>query len=590
MALGLRINEPPAGALVTIGHKLTVAGFVDGTAGAEPVLAESATVQIGQAPAVNATLTLLPAPVPRPPGWFPSWTFRADVQVPGPAGSLSIVVRATFSSNQQITRRVTVTAAAGDLTGYWHGDDNGSYFVKQNGNDLWWVGFDGDFGVQGLGLNVTTVFHGQLLPVVGEGSQAAGERAPVVGGPGIRGTWADVPRGTSLRSGTIVVTPIHAPDGSVQHLQITSSGGFTASRLTSELWQPPQEQDIGSALAAVQKNTSDGETLRDNLTPYKDHVVVFGYIVPQDGYNMLLNYRVADGRTYHDFICLQSGGDYDGDLNINLIVDRDRLDSGSEFSQPGFWTDGWEPGVDPQVIRGKLDNSGGALHLENIMYARNARCSQPELYDSAPALPGWQEMDTNSVLVNGRPANGPGDVQPIAGVDSVPSRVNTFGGKWIGENTYVRVTGPLVLDCGHFDIGDPFDPCHEDDPDSHNQEIHPVCAIDVVDAKPSDDLSGVWGDNLGMSYYVHQVGTIVWWFGTGPMRDHSFAQVFQGTLTGGIIDGSWQDVPYGPGASAGPLRLAIDPGKLILVPVLPGPLSNRRWIKLYDVAGVTARA
>jgi hypothetical protein len=50
-------------------------------------------------------------------------------------------------------------------------------------------------------------------------------------------------------------------------------------------------------------------------------------------------------------------------------------------------------------------------------------------------------------------------------------------------------------------------------------EIHPVYAIDLIDATSQENLSGVWGDNFGMTYYLHQVGDAVWWFGMGPVRN-----------------------------------------------------------------------
>jgi hypothetical protein len=149
----------------------------------------------------------------------------------------------------------------------------------------------------------------------------------------------------------------------------------------------------------------------------------------------------------------------------------------------------------------------------------------------------------------------------------ISTHVETIGGQRLGPK--IRVSGPLVMDVGHF-LGDDI------------LEIHPVYAIDVIDATGKENLTGVWGDNFGMTYYVHQVGDTVWWFGKGPMRDDSFAQVFHGTLRSGTIDGSWQDVPFGTGNSGGALRLAVDPGNLLLVPELAGPFSNRRWMKLYD--------
>ena len=139
-----------------------------------------------------------------------------------------------------------------------------------------------------------------------------------------------------------------------------------------------------------------------------------------------------------------------------------------------------------------------------------------------------------------------------------------------------------MLDCGHFRWTDPFDSCGEDD-DYQNQEIHPIYAIDVIDATSRDNLTGVWGDNLGMTYYVNQVGGTVWWFGMGPFRNGSFAQVFQGVATNGTIAGSWQDVPFGAGDSGEPLQLAVDAGRLALTPTLSGSLGDRRWTKLYNV-------
>jgi hypothetical protein len=62
-----------------------------------------------------------------------------------------------------------------------------------------------------------------------------------------------------------------------------------------------------------------------------------------------------------------------------------------------------------------------------------------------------------------------------------------------GSGTYVRVTGALVMDCGHAEVSDSR-PCydHTSDPDdvsSHsNQEIHPIYSIDVIKSpyRPED--------------------------------------------------------------------------------------------------------
>jgi hypothetical protein len=197
-------------------------------------------------------------------------------------------------------------------------------------------------------------------------------------------------------------------------------------------------------------------------------------------------------------------------------------------------------------------------------------------------MPGWQETGGDSVLINGRPLNGALQMQPIISQDPPPLQVAAIGGKAVRVLDFVRVTGALVLDCGHFRWTDPFDSCGEDD-DYQNQEIHPIYAIDVIDATNQDNLSAVWGDNFGKTYYVRQVGDVVWWFGMGPFRDGGFAQVFEGVATGGTIEGSWQDVPLGTGDAGEPLQLSIDSGRMLLTPISSVSLSDRRWTKLYDV-------
>jgi hypothetical protein len=177
-------------------------------------------------------------------------------------------------------------------------------------------------------------------------------------------------------------------------------------------------------------------------------------------------------------------------------------------------------------------------------------------------------------------------LDPIAGLDSVPTRVVVLNDKALVGFT-LRVTGTLVLDCGHTELEDPFDPCGEDDFDEPTQQIHPVYTVDVMDRTPQDNLSGVWGDNSGKTYYVHHVADAVWWFGTGPVRDTSFGQVFRGTLKDGTIDGAWQDVPFGGGDASGGLRLTVDRGKLLLVPDPQGAFSDRHWLKLYDATATT---
>ncbi len=583
MPFGLSIGQPPPNGVVIIGETTLVSGIATGEGGAEPMPVDRVTVQIGGGPAVTASLTFGEARV-----------FKAEVMVPGPPGPVVVSVTA-FAGARTLRKSVTAIATEGALTGCWSSDDEMLFFLSQNGNTLWGLGLDQGPGLQGQGLAVTTVFQGAINPVTNPNPGAVGiaEREIVIPpvNLGIQVAWADVPRGTRLLSGTLVLDPEANPSGPVQVLNVASqTGGFTASKLTRVVFTPPPPpDDIQAVFELVHKNLNDGETLAKeggllglpNLRAYKDPVVVFGSVAVFDLKDpeappVEVNCSPAHGVTYQDFICNPDQGDCD--VNFNLVVDNDWLD-------PNFWSDGWRPGVDPQNFQAKVNDFGGRLHLELIMFGRNASCSEPDSYDSPALLPGWQETGGDSVLINGRPLNGALLAVSILG----RSVVGAIGGKTLGLDDQVRVTGALALDCGHTtDVGTLFDRCQASNAGYHNQEIHPVYAVDLIDATSQENLSGVWGDNFGMTYYVTQVGNVVWWFGMGPFRNNGFAQVFQGVTTNGTIDGAWQDVPLATGVSGEPLQLAIDPSRTLLTPVSSASLGDRKWRKLYDAGAPSA--
>ncbi len=585
--LGLTIGLPPPNGVIIIGETTLVSGVATGAGGAEPVLVDSVTVQIGGGPPVTAGLSFAGGE---------ARDFKAEAVVPGPPGPVVISVTARFDGDRIVTKTVTAVATAGALTGCWSSDDGMLFFLNQNGNTLWGAGLDQGPGLQGQGLSVTTVFQGAVSSVTHPNPQAAGIAGPAIGIPppvtlGIQGAWADVPRGTRSLSGTLIFDPQSGPGG-VQVLNVVAqTGGFTATRLTRVAFTPPPPpEDIQSVFALVHKNLNNDETLAisrelglfdfSNLTAYKDAAVVFGFVAAADPTDpgapiMVVNRRPTDGVTYGDFICIHDGGSLDCDVNFNLVLDSDWLD-------PNFWTEGWEPGVNPQDYQAKVDADSGRIHLELIMFARNASCAQPDSFDGPALLPGWQEMGGDSVLINGRPLNGAIETAPDPGHTPPPLQVTSLGGKAIGVFDRVRLTGVLALDCGH---GFMTDRCQASNPSYNNQEIHPVYAIDLIDATSQENLTGVWGDNFGMTYYLAQVGDIVWWFGMGPFRNNALAQVFQGVAANGTIAGSWQDVPLATASSGEALTLAIDPGRMMLTPISSASLSGRRWMKLYD-AGV----
>jgi len=67
------------------------------------------------------------------------------------------------------------------LTGYWRGNDQGDYYIRQIGTDVWWVGLDATTAGKGW----THAFRGTRV------------------GNTIRGSWADV-RG-NVGSGSMIL-------------------------------------------------------------------------------------------------------------------------------------------------------------------------------------------------------------------------------------------------------------------------------------------------------------------------------------------------------------------------------------------------
>ncbi len=73
------------------------------------------------------------------------------------------------------------------------------------------------------------------------------------------------------------------------------------------------------------------------------------------------------------------------------------------------------------------------------------------------------------------------------------------------------------------------------------------------------DVSGTYAGNDGGTYFVHQIGNVVWWLGMSADNGNSFTNVFRGVLqTNNHIRGEWADVPRGATFSGGTLELFVE--------------------------------
>ena len=85
-----------------------------------------------------------------------------------------------------------------DLTGTWAGDDAGVYYLRQLGDEVWWLGMSGLGGpLVARGLDFTNVYRGTLS------------------GDTITGTYADVPQGKILDQGPVVMKLTPTPGGGI---------------------------------------------------------------------------------------------------------------------------------------------------------------------------------------------------------------------------------------------------------------------------------------------------------------------------------------------------------------------------------------
>jgi len=463
-----------------------------------------------------------------------------------------------LATNQADHKTARVLFPSNALTGFWRADDGGYYYLRKQLNELWWAGLSPD-GLQN-GLTFCNVFRGRIT------------------GQAVEGRWADVPRGITNRFGTLSLNIEMDNNGDPSRLIVTTSAGGFPATTWKHVPAPSVVRDLRNVFDRVIKNQTqplsfDNESLHDALKPYKDTVSIIGTITRDRQLDIPnTNYPPDRARDYVSFMC--PGNDHgDGDISFGFLVDRTQLDE-----IPDFWTDGWfHPAKN---IRDKLDyhddhQALNGMHCELIMFGRTGKCGNGGSHYDPVLLPGWGEQEGNSVLINGRPLNG----KVAAGATELESNkwsVETLAGLALQvgnselgiKSTRVRVTGPIVLDCGHGWTHD----CADEDPagpdTGPNQEIHPVYAIDVIQPKPSNNVTGTWATFDGGTCYFRQMHTQLWGLWMRPFRDRAYATVLNGssgTDTGGRIRLEAMDIPLGDRADSNTLLLQLSPDQISLI-------------------------
>jgi hypothetical protein len=498
-----------------------------------------------------------------------------------------------------------------DLSGYWLADDGCQYYLSQEADQLCWAGLD-NHGWFHDGLRASNVFFGELIlepPFIG---------APVT--EFIAGQWFDVPRGPSMSSGSLTLTMEADSSGEVIAINRQSAtGGFRATHWQrsaretdpedNRFWfhKPAPIYTDGAEDLHQLAFKNDGTPLAVDIHPYRNVVVAYGWLRYDDdakGFRRPFGQQLVDwGKTLEDFRDGDHGGDRDAnfDLSLDLLAFHNHL---------ALSTIEWLPGKDPRVIEGKLrwaaEHQGqgeSPVKCEMAMYGDSLYIPgigyEPlKDHDSPPAgssfrdiLPGWAQLEGNSILVNGRPVNGNiGIGAPIPRDNpDVERELTSLGGLDLPpDRTYIRVTGVLAIDCGHFACNDLFcadqcwdDPDEDDELEQNNVEIHPVYAVDLINATRTADLSGTWGADNGDTIYLHQVGQIVMGLRLPPLGTGNSITVLRALRRGDELRGIWRQL-Y-PGTSSGELLLQV--GDLSMTAIAPATDAN--WVKLYNAVDQT---
>jgi len=430
-------------------------------------------------------------------------------------------------------RDPTTSINLDELTGYWTADDGGIYFFKYVHYVLCWVGMSGD-----RGLSFTNVFRGAVFNNIR-----------------VSGDWMDVPRGNVLRGGSLAFditlnTDLRTPG--IQLRVTKATGGFGArvlNKLASSVNVSSYINSSDTSWLFEKVRRNDGGSMEDHLKLCRDQVVLYAEVLDAPHVNYPVDPNNFSSVSYENFICAPWwprgvagwGGDDppDGDLDFKVqIIER---------PNDNFWIGGgWSNDINPMDIKNKLEDGNYIIGVETVMYGRAAECGDNDHYDSPPLLRGWQEKRVNSVRINGRSINGQLAVFPsedpyqrgvfeIAGFHLHP-RTN------VSEGTKLRITGPMILDGHGF-----FDRFHEDDPDVHNVEIHPVYAIDVIQSTFQTNLTGVWSDLNDGTYYIREYNGHVWWFGLDRDPGPAISSMFSGYLNrdNGVLEGELVLIPHG---------------------------------------------
>jgi hypothetical protein len=100
----------------------------------------------------------------------------------------------------------------------------------------------------------------------------------------------------------------------------------------------------------------------------------------------------------------------------------------------------------------------------------------------------------------------------------------------------------------------------------------------IVNGQPAS-LTGIWSADDGATYFISEVGNVIWWAGLGPNGGYSFTNVFRGSRKGNSIEGDWADVPRGRGMQNGTLSVSVESHNELRKRAYTGNFSGNVWTR-----------
>ena len=90
-------------------------------------------------------------------------------------------------------------------------------------------------------------------------------------------------------------------------------------------------------------------------------------------------------------------------------------------------------------------------------------------------------------------------------------------------------------------------------------------------------LTGVWHNSAGGTFYVRQLASEIWWYGSQSPTQPSWTNVANGFVVGNIVRVRWVDVPQGQTRGSGMVAFRIVDANHMVIAENPDNFADAPW-------------